>query len=398
MSQFPHVIQPAAGSGGRFRCSELLEGNVSQRPRHTLRTALLCLAVSPVVTSSASAADEAPGARWQRVAAGQSIERAIPADPTDAYPAGSSPWLADLAGRSGLRLGARNLGTSAASCVVTLRSADGAEIGSSRFAVAAGAVGYADELSADVLAPDAAQVTCDQQFDPVSVARGNADGEQLVAKASGPNGSCQLWTDLARQPDGSYRASLPGLLHQPTKAKPKGIVCVRLASAVDFGTAVFDWDFVAGAWFPKRPTGIHNLAYIFTERYRGGVVANVNAVNKSAIKFMQNYDMPIKENTNRTAQYQLRTNVVYHATYTFDAKTRWATLQLFLDGVEVRKLSQQIFPNGNVLALSPYGKGPLDGLAMVVEFGNYEPANPKEIPEVPTYGWLYGNLVLRMTP
>ena len=45
-------------------------------------------------------------------------------------------------------------------------------------------------------------------------------------------------------------------------------------------------------------------------------------------------------------------------------------------------------PGGQQVVLRPYGNGNLEGLATVVEFGN---RNGQHLPEVETWGWLYGN-------
>jgi len=116
-----------------------------------------------------------------------------------------------------------------------------------------------------------------------------------IAKGIGPNGPCTEKITLARAADGKYVLQRPGLLHQATSARPKGILCVRAPSPLKVSRARFEWDFLSGPWSARDKSGIHNLGYFFLDRYRSGVVGNVNAIgpNKNRIKWMQNVGMAV---------------------------------------------------------------------------------------------------------
>src|SRR5581483_6795414 len=160
------------------------------------------------------------------------------------------------------------------------------------------------------------------------------------------------WVTLTRQADGSYGADVSGVFHQATTAHPKGILCIKAPAELAIGRAVYDWDVVAGPWWKQKPSGIHNLAYFFGERYRSGVIGNVNATGtKGGLRVMQNYSMPQGYNSSGGVQYKIERGALYHATYTFDASNASATLQLFRNGAEVKRLGIGTSPQGRTLVV-----------------------------------------------
>jgi hypothetical protein len=220
---------------------------------------------------------------------------------------------------------------------------------------------------------------------------------RVTADASGPNGDCDRWLGLTPQADGSYVAAAAGTFHQATGRDPKGVLCIRAPHELLAARATYEWDFVAGPWWKKKRDGIHNLGYFFGERYRSGVIGNVNTIGtRNYVKFMQNYDMPLGHNTTKSDRYQLQQGALYHASYTFDAERQQATLRLYRNGVEVKTLSQQTFASDSTLRITPYGEGGKAGLALIAEFGNYSAG--RHVPEVPTIGWTYANFRLRVEP
>jgi hypothetical protein len=288
-----------------------------------------------------------------------------------------------------------------ASCEAILLGADDRELARVPFEVAPRALAREDP------APwlggrrvTGGQIRCDQSFYPVTATADAATGQVSFEKGTGPNGTCDKWFDLAKQTDNTYFAKVEGEFHHATKADPKEIFCGRAASQLKIAKAVYEWDVVPGPWYPKKSEGIHNLGYFFGERYRSGVIGNVNALgpNKNLVKFMQNYNMPRGGNTNNKASYTLQKGVKYHVVYVFDAAHTTATMRLLQGETELRNFSKDIHPgNGQTLLVTPYGRGGLDKLAMVFEFGNYDAHVPGH-PEVPTFDWLYSDFSVRLYP
>jgi hypothetical protein len=338
-------------------------------------------------------ADEAAAvSAWVASGAGDDVREVPVIGPHDSYQAGVELGLDLAAARDALQIGAANLGSATASCQATLLDADGTPTERLDFAVAP--LSFGRQAARGLAA--AAKVRCDQPFFPVGIATGD-DLQVMIAKAGGPNGPCDRWLNLERQPDGSYLATAAGVFHQATSADPKGILCIKAPDTLRVGRAVYDWDVVAGPWWPKKKNGIHNLGYFFGERYRGGVIGNVNTTGtRNTLKFMQNYSMGFHTNTNVSGGYQIEKGSLYHATYSFDANQASANLRFYRNGVEVKNLTQNTFPAGNTLTVSPYGTGNQRGLALVAEFGNY--VGGRGTPEVPTIGWTYGNFTLRLFP
>ena len=311
----------------------------------------------------------------------------------DVYAAGASPALDLAAGSGPLRVGAANLGDAAATCRAQLSGeSERSGVPSTWFTVPPKSFAAIDIAAGDSAAAPTARVTCDQPFYPLAVTTGD-DLQVIVAKGTGPNGNCDRWLTLAPQPDGSWLAAANGNFHQATTRDPKGVLCIRAPQELHVARAVYDWDVVAGPWWKKKKDGIHNLGYFFGERYRSGVIGNVNTIGtRNQLKFMQNYDMPQGTNTNVSAAFQMQQGAQYHASYTFDAEEEQATLQLFRGGAEVKSLSQQTHAGGSTLLVRPF-----DGdLALIAEFGNY--AAGRGVPEVPTIGWTYANFQLRLYP
>jgi hypothetical protein len=317
------------------------------------------------------------------------------------YQAGVDVQLGDLPrprAMASLLVGAANLSDQAAFCKATLFDRAGRQLAEIPFEVAPKSL--ARESAAKWMGRiDSVRVACDQSFYPFGFSTENGGREPIFAKGTGPNGPCQHWLTLVQGPGGgSYFANHIGEFHEATKAKPKGIICIKAPSSLKVAKAVYDWEVVAGPWSSRNRSGMHNLLYVFLDRYRSGVVGNVNAAgpNKSFLKVMQNVGMPRGSNTNAKAGFDLQKEVVYRFVYTFDAHNKLFTLQTFLNSVEVQKFSKEVRPGNNqTLMVTPYGKGPSQaGLAMVAEFGNYV---GQHHPEEATIGWRYRNFKLNMT-
>ena len=322
--------------------------------------------------------------------------------PNDGYQRGAKAGLELTPDYAALEVGAVNLSAQPASCAATLVAGDGTEVG--RVAFEVDALGW-ERRDAAVESGNRratyAQVSCDRAFYPIAATSPADGGGVALAKAIGPNGPCTETITLARANDGKYVLERPGLFHQATTANPKGILCVRAPSQLKVAQARFEWDFLSGDWSARDKSGIHNLGYVFLDRYRSGVVGNVNVIGpkKDRIKWMQNVGMAVCGgsqpcNTTGTRSHRLENNRVYHVIYVFDAAAKTVTLTLQDSARTTLATVSGATGGGHTLNVTPYGKGDLDGVAMVMEFGNYLGQAP---PEEATIGWLYGNVRMEMT-
>jgi hypothetical protein len=330
---------------------------------------------------------------------GAGLAKAPAFSENEVYEAGTDVPLAGLPrprAMASLLVGAANLSEQTAFCQATLFARDGSRLAEISFEVEAMSLAREEALAkagggrvADV------RVTCDQSFYPFAVAADRGGLTPIVAKGIGPNGACDKSLMLTKQANGHYAASQAGVFHDATKADPKGILCIQSPGELKIAKAVYEWDVYVGPWSSRDRSGLHNLAYFFLDRYRSGVVGNVNAAgpNKDILKVMQNIGMSRGTNTNNKVGYATLTGQTYHYIYTYDAAHKMATLQAFLAGVEVKRLNVECRPGGQQLVVRPYSKDG-SGLAMVAEFGNYV---GQHHPEEATLAWKYSNFKLDMT-
>jgi hypothetical protein len=331
--------------------------------------------------------------RW-----GRSVSEVPVIGPQDSYEPGAEPGLALARGYDRLLVGAANLGDDTASCQATLFAEDDRELARISFEVAAKSLARQDVTAA--LGGERAtfaQVGCDRTFYPVGVTASDAGGDTsvIVAKGIGPNGTCQKWATLAATDPKTYSTSVPNNFHQATRANPKGIVCIKSpVPELRVGKATYEWDVSVGPWSGRNKSGVHNLGYFFRDRYRSGVIGNVNFLgpNKDLAKWMQNYNMPAGSSTNGKGGFHAE-RVVYHVVYTFDAANKTATLLIQNSARQtLQTVTGKTAPgNGQTLILKPFGQGGLAGLTAIAEFGNYVGQHP---PEEATIDWVYANFSL----
>ncbi len=297
-----------------------------------------------------------------------------------------------------LTVGAANVSEQTASCVATLSRPDGSRLGEVPFDVEPMSLARRDALAAVGNARvGGVTVTCDQSFYPLAIATSTSGKAPVLGKAIGPNGPCQVPLFL-QMTNGHYTAAVPGTFHTATKADPKGIICLKATADLRIAKVVYEWDVTVGPWSPRNPSGIHNLGYFFLNRYRSGVVGNVNALgpNKNELKIFQNVGMNRGTNTNGSVGYGLTIGQTYHVIYTFDAANKRATMQLLHGGQTVANFGINAQPGNNqTLILQRYGAGIETGLVQALEFGNYVGQHP---PEEATIGWVYANFKVDMTP
>jgi hypothetical protein len=340
---------------------------------------------------------------WTVDRAGREIAEVPVFSDAEAYVAGLDVPLDRLArprAIASLQIGAANLSEQMASCQATLFARDGSRLAEIAFEVEPMSLARRDGLAAAGRGRvSEVRVTCDQSFYPFAVA-GDASGlRPTIAKGVGPNGACTYFLPLIRQTNGTgfILETPPGIFHTATKGDPKGIVCVKAGTELRVGKAIFEWDVTTGPWSSRDKSGLHNLGYFFLDRFRSGTIGNINVAgpNKSFVKFAQNVGMPPPSNTNTKAGYVMQNGATYHLVYTFDAHNKSATLQVFQNGAEVKKLVKETKPGNNQsLILEPYGSGNLAGLVMILEFGNYL---GQHHPEEASIGWKYSNLKVSVT-
>lgn len=386
------VMGTAAGDGSALATSVWVtdaEGKGLLRPAATRHeTGLMTLD-----------ADESQDVSAWAVGAGNKIAAEVPVfTDREAYAPGVDVLLVDLPrpkAMTSLMVGAANLSQQRAFCSATLYARNGSILAEVPFEVAPLSFAREDAFArAGKLRVAEVRVTCDQSFYPVGAATEGNKPQVIFAKASGPNGPCNFNVTLTQQTNGDYVAKSPeGIFHSANRNTPKSIICVRVPQELRLAKARFEWDVTVGPWSQKNPAGMHNFAYYFLERYRSGVVGNINAAGgkKRLIKFMQNVGMPRGSNTNVKAGYELQKDKTYHFIYIFDAASKMATLQTFLNGTEVNRISREVRPGGQQLVLKPYAK---EGLAMVAEFGNF---NNQHNPEMPSWGWKFANWEMTAT-
>ena len=261
-----------------------------------------------------------------------------------------------------LLVGAANLSEKTASCQATLFARDGSRLGEAAFDVEPMSMARRDGLTAGRGRVAEVHVTCDQNFYPFAVAADKSSGKPpIVAKGVGPNGPCNIFLSLVKQPDGSYSTfEHSGVFHEATKANPKGIICIKTPEQLKIAKATFEWDTTAGPWATRDRSGLHNLAYYFLDRYRSGVIGNINQAgpNKNFLKFMQNINMAPGTNTNNKVSYTMQTGATYHQVYAYDAANKTAKMSLFLNGAQVATVTKDTRPgNDQTLIIKPFGKG-----------------------------------------
>lgn len=346
--------------------------------------------------------DEMAVSAWMPSGDGSSVAEVPVIGPRDEYHAGAEPGLEVARDYDRFFVGAANTSDQAASCHAILFDESDVEIARIPFEVPAMSLARHDAAGwLGTQKAAYAQVGCNRSFYPIGVTTSaGPDGgtSAIVAKGVGPNGQCQKFVTLVQLPGGILGADVPNNFHQATNANPKGIVCIKTPIELKIGKAIFEWDVTLGPWSPKKPSGVHNAAYFFLERYRSGVVGNINLVgpNKNIAKWMQNVGMPKGYNTNAKTAF-IAERAVYHMIYTFDAHNKTATWLIQNSARQTLKtVTNRVAPGNNqTLVIKPYGSGGLAQLAMVAEFGNYLGQHD---PEMASIGWTYANFTMAFTP
>jgi hypothetical protein len=387
------VLETAGADGSVFATRVRAGGEVLAQLSPAQKTGLIPVEIESEFEVSAWAVDRA----------GREITEVPVFSEAETYTAGVDVQLGELPrprAMASLQIGAANLSEQTAFCKASLYGRRDNLLAEVPFEVEPMSLAKRDGLAAAGRGRVSyARVTCDQSFYPFAVTAGNGDLRPTIAKGVGPNGACTYTLDLIKDSLGNYTAvTQAGEFHNATKANPKGIICLKAPGTLNIAKAVYEWDVVAGPWSTRDRSGLHNLGYFFLERFRSGTVGNINIAgpNKSFLKFAQNVGMPPPTNTNTKAGFTMQKDLIYHVAYTFDAHNKLATLQVFQNGVELKKLTKEVKPGNNqTLVVKPFGQGKDSGLAMIAEFGNYL---GQHHPEEASIGWQYRSFKLTMTP
>ncbi len=287
-----------------------------------------------------------------------------------------------------LLVGAANLSEKTAFCSAALYDRNGGRLADVPFEVAPMSLAREKVTGRTARVADI-RVTCDQSFYPFAVGADKSGLQPTFATGIGPNGPCDFTQTMVRQANGEYTLEQGGIFHVGSRANPKGIICARVPQQLNVAKAIYEWEVTIGPWSKRDKAGLHNMAYYFLDRYRAGVVGNVNVAgpNKSIVKFMQNVGMPKGSNTNAKAGFAGVQGQTYRFVYTFDAHNKIATLQVFNSaGVQITKIDKETRPGNNQsMILRPYTP---DKLAHVLEFGNN---NNQHMPEVESWDFAYRN-------
>ena len=293
-------------------------------------------------------------------------------------------------------LGIVNLSTQAAACDVSVFRADGTQLGgTARVAVQPLSLRHFGDalltLGAASIADARAQISCDRlffAFAPLFTASRtlltfvtpSASGASTLAGPAGPGPA-----------PGAIVFERTGQVHAPAAGQETRTINVPVAQPLALRRFIVEWDVVPGPWTATRPDGNHNLIWIHRGKYRSNTLANVNTFGppRSGIKNTQNVDMAAKAVTMQEVPLTLQQGVLYHLRYVYDAETNRITLTVTSGGATVATLEM----NGS--AINKTITVPATGL--FVQFGHTAAQAAGGI-EFPTYGWVYSNLRIEMTP
>ncbi|HEX5718297.1 MAG TPA: hypothetical protein VF179_19200 [Thermoanaerobaculia bacterium] len=317
----------------------------------------------------------------------------------NALTAGSSAHLQglfrDQAG-SYTDLAVVNLSNREAACDIQVFRADGTQLGgTARVSVQPLSLrSFGDALlllGAPSIADARAQVTCNQlffAFAPVftasrtllSFVTPSASGASTLPGPAGPGPT-----------PGAIVFERTGQVHLPVAGQEVRIINVPVPQPLALRRFVAEWDVVPGPWTPSKPDGNHNLIWIHRGKYRSNTIANVNTFGppRSGIKNTQNVDMAAKAVTMQEVPLTFQQGVSYHVRYVYDAEINKITMTVTSGGTTVSILEMNGSATNKTITVPAAG--------LFVQFGHTAAQAAGGI-EFPTYGWVYSNLRIEMTP
>jgi len=321
----------------------------------------------------------------------------------NALTAGSSAHLQglfrDQAG-SYTDLAVVNLSNQAAACDIQFFRTDGTQLGgTARVSVQPLSLrNFGDALlllGAPSIADARAQVTCNQlffAFAPVftasrtllSFVTPSASGASTLPGPAGPGPG-------PGPGPGAIVFERTGQVHMPVAGQEVRIINVPVPQPLALRRFVAEWDVVPGPWTASKPDGNHNLIWIHRGKYRSNTLANVNAFGppRSGIKNTQNVDMAAKAVTMQEVPLTFQQGVSYHVRYVYDAEINRITITVTSGGATVSILEMNGSATNKTITVP--------GGGLFVQFGHTAAQAAGGI-EFPTYGWVYSNLRIEMTP
>lgn len=330
---------------------------------------------------------------WIQTSRGrQTFMTRVPVISADVQTEGGATAFLNGLDRNLTKIGLVNLGAEAARCDVDFLRADGNLAAASATVVVTAGTLQQFEDALGVLPADqavTAQVSCSQAFYAYAVAVNKATSEVSFAT---PETAMALKAAVktpktAIDSKGTIIFNAPGLLHKASKQNEKGTIRIPVPQALSLRQMTVDWDVIPGPWSTKNRAGAHALIWLYRGKFRSNTVANVNfyGPNKNFIKVNQNIDLPQGANTNASGNTKLEQGKVYHFHYVYDMPAKAIVVTVAQDGHVLRTMRLPASAANGTLTV------PAEG--MISEFGHY---STQKGPEVPTWGWSYGNLRVEM--
>jgi hypothetical protein len=223
----------------------------------------------------------------------------------------------------------------------------------------------------------------------------------LSHAGSGPSGECKLTRTV--QPSLTearvFETAVAGAIHSPTPGNRIGVVCFNIPVDLSLSKLVLEWDVTPGKWNPQFAAGSHNLAWIHRGSYSANTIGNVNVFGKGRTFIGMNQNVDLKTGAVSTGRLRDMDLVeggpkTYHLRYTYDAVSRKAFFTISGGGLSGTTEFPATARDG---ILQIPRKNRWSDSSLFVEFGHFgepKPSNGK--PAVPTYGWTYSNLKLKL--
>jgi hypothetical protein len=235
----------------------------------------------------------------------------------------------------------------------------------------------------------------------LTVPFGHADEPRVVrAEGSGPTEECQLTRSAqpSLQEARVFESAVMGVIHTPTPGNRIAVVCINIPTDLSLSKLILEWDVTPGQWNPQYAAGSHNLVWLHRGSYAKNTIGNVNVFGKGRnfIGMNQNVDLNSGVRTGRLRKVDLVTGgaATYHLRYTYDALSRKASFEISGAGWSGSTELEATAKDG---ILQIPRKNRWSESSLFVEFGHFgepKPSNGK--PAVPTYGWKYSNLRLKL--
>lgn len=182
----------------------------------------------------------------------------------------------------------------------------------------------------------------------------------------------------AQCPTTAVCVELPGVFHVATKDNRSFRQKIPVAAGRTFRRIDLEVTVTHGGWDKKYPDGIHNVFWLFSQKFAGATWAYANArgPNRDLVTLSHNIGLGVNQNSRSAGDLALVPGSTYHVRYTYDTladlvELVWSTP----DGTELVRLTDR----PTVDAVSFQGDG------FEVWFG-IEGAHQIEVPSI---GWAF---------